>query len=71
MLSMASAYQACEYTKRIKNKAHKGDEAHPDNRALAIELLNKGVANNRVIKKTGLAATTICRIKSDIKAGLI
>lgn len=71
MLLMSKAYQECEYTQRIKNKAFKGEDAHPNNRALAIELLNKGVANNRVEKKTGLAATTICRIKSDMKAGLI
>lgn len=71
MAMILNGWQGCEYTQRAKNKAFKGDEANPANTQLAIKLLKEGVANNRVERKAGLSKNTICRIKSDIKKGLI
>ena len=70
MALIKDSWASCEFTKRSRNKSFKGDGTKVDTPALAIELIKKGIANNRVEIKTGLSQTTISRYKSDIKQGL-
>ena len=71
MALVISGWKSCSDTQLMKNKAFKGAECDPINRVLAIKLLKEGVNNIRVERKAGLSKQTICRIKSDIKKGLI
>jgi len=71
MALVIGGWKGCEYTQMMKNKAFKGDECNPINKALAVNMLKDGISNIRVEKKAGLSKQTICRIKSDIKEGLL
>ena len=70
MAMINSGWASCEYTKKSKNKAAK-DSATINNKALAVKLINQGVANNLVEKETGLSQTTVSRYKTNIKRGLM
>ena len=71
MLFMNTAYQDCEYTQRMKNKAFDGDEATTNNKKLAVTMLKKGERNRRVEIKTGLSKKIVSGYKTKIKQGLM
>lgn len=71
MLFMNAAYQGCEFTQRMKNKAANGDEATASNKKLAVKMLKQGERNRRVEIKTGPSKKIVSQYKTKIKQGLM